>query len=144
MSTNIIFTETPIVVLGGIDLPDLVIDGDFGFNKIAASVERTIQGKAIVTEQVVQGSAFDLIGGDNWGWIDRTTMLSLVALAEAINTTYNLNYNGTIYLVRFRHEDGMPIEASPLLARPNADDDDSVVSPEDYWYNNVRVRLMKL
>lgn len=144
MSTNILFTEASIVVLGGIDLPNLVIDGDFGFNKIAASIERTIQGKVIVTEQVVQGSVFDLVGGDNWGWINRPTLLSVFALADAINTTYNLNYNGTIYLVRFRHEEGMPIEASPLLARPNADDDDSVVSPDDYWYNNVRIKLMKL
>ena len=147
--TNIIFEESPIVSLSGIDLPDLVMERDI-FVTVAANVERTIQGKVIVTEQIIQGQPFDLIGGDSWGWLNRTTINELVSIVNVINQTYTLDYNGVQYKVRFRYEDGDPIEAEPILPRPTLEDTitdgegNTVVSPDDYWYNNIRIKLMKL
>ena len=147
--TNILFDDDNVVMLNGIELPHLVMEPDI-FITIAATVDRTIQGKVLVTEQIIQGQIFDLVGGDNWGWMNRTTMLELIDILNVVNQTYTLDYNSTQYNVRFRYEDGAPIEATPILGRPNLDstitDDEgnTVVTPDDYWYNNIRIKLMKL
>lgn len=124
------------ITLGGIALPDLVFREDFGWTGVEGTMERTLRGRPVVFEISVSGRAVDLVGEENTGWVARSTLESLVALASVPGMTYTLSYEGTSYTVRFRSEDAPPIEASPLVARPNPDDED--------WYNNVVLKLMIL
>jgi hypothetical protein len=122
------------VILGGITLPDVVLDQEFGRQEVEAIVEYALDGTPIVWTQSSIGSPLVLTGGEDWGWITRSVLLQLQALARIPGATYTLDYEGTEYTVRFRHENAPVLEASPLLPRPNQDVTD--------FYNNVKIYLM--
>lgn len=121
------------ITLGGVTLPDLVIGDEYAWTGIEAAVDMTVGGAPIVWEREVSGQPLDLVGGDDWGWITRTTLESLKALAAVARSTYTLSFEGTDYTVRFRHEEGA-LEATPIIPRPNHDGTD--------YYRGVRIRLM--
>lgn len=119
-----------------VTLPDLVIDGEFEFTGVRAEVAHSLGGTPIVWEDSIQGKPLDLVGTRDEGWIDRTTLLALQALAGVAGATYTLTYESDTYNVRFRHEDVPAIEAFPIIPRPNPDGTD--------WYSNVRIKLMEV
>ena len=121
------------IILGGVTLPDLVKDQEYGWTGIRAEIDRSTGGAPIVWEQEITGRPVDLVGGDDWGLITRSTLESLKALASVLRATYTLSYEGEEYTARFRHEEGA-IEATPVLPRPNQASGD--------YYRNVRIRLM--
>ena len=124
------------ITLNGITLPDLVMENEFSRSLVEARTARTLGGKMNIWEQALSGRNFDLAGGDDFGLITREVLQQLLDLSAAANTFYTLSYEGADFTVRFRHEDGAPIEATPVVARPNQADGD--------WYKNVRIRLMEV
>ena len=123
------------ITLAGIALPDLVLDNEYGWSPVTASVRQTLGGSLVVWEQPRPGRPLDLTGGSDSGWITRATLESLRALAAVPGASYELSYEGTAYTVRFRHED-TALEAVPAVPRPNQ-------QPEDL-YHSVRIRLMQV
>lgn len=123
-----------MITLGGITLPDLVWEEELAWTGVEERVEYTLGGQVLVWEQAVGGRPITLTGGSDWGWITRGTLKSLRALAAAANAEYTLNYEGSLYTVRFIKSGAL--EASPLVPRPNAADTD--------YYNNVRINLMMI
>jgi hypothetical protein len=121
------------ITLGGISLPDFVIDQEFAWTGIESAVDRTVGGAPIVWEREISGEALDLVGTADMAWATRATIQAVRNLAAVARATYTLDYEGTEYTVRFRNEDGA-IEAEPLVPRPNHEDTD--------YYRNVRIRLM--
>ena len=121
------------VTLGGISLPDFVIDQEFAWTGVESAVDRTVGGAPIVWEREISGEALDLVGTVDMAWATRATIQAVRNLAAVPRATYTLDYEGTEYTVRFRNEDGA-IEAEPLVPRPNHEDTD--------YYRNVRIRLM--
>jgi hypothetical protein len=113
-----------------------VITPEFGNTKVRSQVELTLGGRPIVWEDSVASKEFSLVGTVDTGWIDRSTLVSLHALAEVPNATYELNYEGTVSTVRFRNEEPYCINAFPIIPRPNPDSTD--------WYNQVEIRLMEV
>ena len=124
------------ILLDAVELPDLLIDNEFGWNGVQAVVEMSLGGRPIVWEGSATGKELDLVGGSDWGWISRSVLESLQALASVPLATYLLSYEGTEYTVRFRHEDNPTIEAEPIVPRPNAAGID--------WFRNVTIRLMEV
>lgn len=124
------------VILEGITLPDLVIDNEFSNLKIRAEEEKSLSGRSIIWEQSTSFKPIDLIGGDDFGWISRTDLLQVQAFAEVAGATYTLNYEGTIYTVRFRNEDAPAIETDLVVPRSNPEGGD--------WYHNLRIKLMEI
>jgi len=124
------------ITLGGIELPDLVKDFEHSWSGVEAVADRSIGGAPIIWERKITGRPLDLVGGEDTAWIARSTLNALQALAGVPRATYVLDYEGVQNTVRFRHEDGHAIEATPLVARPNHEDAD--------YYRNVRIRLMVL
>ena len=124
------------ITIDGITLPDLVMENEFSRSMVEARTARTLGGKMNIWEQAVSGRNIDLAGGDDFGLITREVLQQLLDLSAAANAFYILSYEGAVYTVRFRHEDGAPIEATPVVARPNQEDGD--------WYNNVRIKLMEV
>ena len=121
------------ITLGGVSLPDLSIEQEYGWTGVEAAVDRTVGGSPVVWEREITGRTLDLVGGDDMGWITRSTLESLKSLAAVVRGTYTLSFEGTDYTVRFRHEEGA-IEAAPVIPRPNQASGD--------YYRNVRIRLM--
>ena len=124
------------ISLDGMDLPDLVMEDEFSQNRVEARVKRTLGGLPNIWEQKNSEKNIDLVGGRDFGWIGRDVLVRLQDLAAEANAFYTLSYDGTEYTVRFRPEDGAPIEATPVIPRPNQADGD--------WYCNVRIRLMEI
>lgn len=122
------------ITLGGVSLPDFVIDQEFAWTGIEAAVDRTVGGAPIVWEREISGQPLDLVGAVDMAWATRNTIQAVRNLAAVPRATYTLDYEGMEYTVRFRHEDGAAIEAEPLVPRPNHEGTD--------YYRNVRIRLM--
>jgi len=123
------------IFLESIELTGLILDENFD-NKIDSVFETSSMGTGIVFEKKRMFSAFDLIGGEKFGWLMRNTMNELKVLASALNSVYILNHEGVLYNVRWRNEDIPVIDASPIIRRSNFELDD--------YYNNVVLKFMEV
>ena len=125
------------VTLDTIDLSDLILENEIGVVTIQSEAETSLGGTPIVWEQALIGASIDLISPNtNSGWVSRTDLLAIKALANVPNTTYTLVYESDTITVRFRNEDPPVVEHSPIIERPNQDGTD--------WHTNVRIKLMKV
>ena len=125
-----------MILLGGIELPDLVWEGEFEFTGVAASVDFSLGGTPMVWEGAREGRPIDLVGGEDTAWISRSALESLKALAAVPLGVHTLDFEGTAYMVRFRHEEPPVISAEQVLPSPEADASDR--------FMNLRIRLMEV
>lgn len=126
----------PVTTLEGISLQGLVIDNELAFSPVEAKVSRSLDGGTIVWEGNSSGRPIDMVGGQDFGWLERSVLKQVKTLAAIPNATYTLVHNFETFRVRFRHEESAPVSASPLVARPNHADTD--------YYNNVVIKLMEV
>lgn len=124
------------ISLGGVTLPELVWDNEFGRAPVESKVDVSLGGTPLIWEQTTEGISIDLVGGTETGWATRSVLVALMALASLPEATYALSYEGDTYTVRFRHEEAPVIEANPVVPRPNHAGGD--------WYNNIRIKLMEV
>lgn len=125
------------ITLDTIALPDLIIEDEFASPPVAAVVEQSIINTPVVFEaERASGRPLTLVGGDDWGWIGRSTLAAVYALASVPGATYPLIFEGTAYTVRFRNEEPPAISAAPVAPRPNAASTD--------YYRNVIIKLMEV
>jgi len=124
-----------IVYLDSVNLPDVVINDEFGDKVIDSYVERTLDGTPIIWEQALTSGQFlNLTGGSDFAWISRGDLITLKELASVPYATYTLTYGGIDRTVRFRNEEFPVISATPLVPRINHENSD--------WYNNLVIKLM--
>lgn len=124
------------ILLDSIELPDLTIENEFGFTGVSAEVDFALDGTPLISESAESGEPIDLIGTDKTGWIARSVLKAVYALAAVIGAQYELNYEGRIFTVRFRNENPPAVFAEPVIARPDPADTD--------WYKNVKFKFMKI
>jgi hypothetical protein len=125
------------VSIGGITLPDdLIWENEHSFTGVDSRVEKSTGGAPIIWEGEIGGRPADLVGGDNWGWITLSQRKDMKALASVPRSTYELIHGTESYTVRFRNEEGEPIEAEPVKPMPGYEMED------DDMYCNVRIKLM--
>jgi hypothetical protein len=122
--------------IGGVTLPDVVIENEFAQAGVRSVVEFSLGGQPIVWEDYKYGKYIDLVGSTNQAWITRETLNDLLALIEIPSVSYTLDYEGDTITVRFRHEDPPVLIADPIAPRPNQGDSD--------YYNNLRIKLMEV
>lgn len=126
-----------IVNLESIDLPGLMLADDISHTGVRSDVAKTLSGGVVIWEtSEPSGRIIDLVGGDDFGWLERSDLQSLQALASVPGATYTLTTPDEIMTVRFRNENAPAIEATPIIGRPNPDAGD--------WYNKVRIKLMEV
>lgn len=126
------------IKLDYVDLPDLLFDdGGFGRVPVAAVAEQSVVNTPIIFEsEKAGGFLLNLVGTETSGWIEKAVMDALMALASVAGATYILEYEGTFFTVRFRHEDSPVLFAVPIIERPDIESSD--------WYNNVFIKLMEV
>lgn len=124
------------ITLGGVLLPDLVINDEISWSGIRCEISRTLDGSLLVWEQEIAGRPMTLVGRNDTAWITRRILFDVMGLAEVVGGVYVLNYEGEIYNVRFRHEDEPVISSVPVVERPNPSNND--------WYSNVMIKLMEV
>ena len=125
-----------MITLDGIELPNVLIDGEFPRPTVQSVVNYSLGGTAIVWEQPTQAKPLDLVGGSDFAWVKRSTLEALYNIAKQSGSVYSLNYNGTIYQVRFRNEDPPVIKATPIVGRVEQ-------GLEDY-YSDLVIKLLEL
>lgn len=101
--------------LAGIELPRgmLWVD-EFAWQPVAKSVERSITGTQIIDVAVKQaGRPITLEGVQDQGWMQRSTLLTVQALAQDPEGEYELVLaDGREFTVQFAPDE--PITAQPL------------------------------
>lgn len=121
--------------LDSISLPDLTKIPDT-WTGIRATKTFSIGGHPIVWEGSIYGKSYDLVGGADYGWMLLSDIKNLIALASVKNATYELEFNGEIKTVRFRNEDGDPIEYTPVINYSDIENSDKC--------NNIVIKLMEV
>ena len=125
------------ITLGGIALPDLILEPRTLYPGVRASVTPTLAGGVIIQEFAqVDNRNIDLVGGDDYGWIQYSTLMSLRSLAMTALSTHVLIYETETHTVRFRHEEGEPVYAEPIIPQVEPQNTD--------WWHNVILKLMKV
>lgn len=125
------------VLLDSVDVSGLILENEFGFPNVVSVVDESVDQSPIIYEaNKYSGKIRDLIGGQNWGTLERSTLLSVAALTEVKDAVYELNYNSTVFYVRFRSEDGNPIEATRVSI--------SETPSNTERYHSIRIKLMEV
>ena len=125
------------ITLGGVTLPgDLVWTDEFDWTPVEQSTEYTLGGALVVETGVrLAGRPITLAGADDQGWVTRTTLLALYALAQTPSTGITLELaDAREFDVVFRHG-GPAIEARQVqrVSPPAAGD-----------YYTVTIRLLEV
>lgn len=97
--------------------PDLYWADEFGWNQVEQSAERTITGALIVQ------AAGKTIGrpitlqpeADSDSWMSRDVLAQLRNFAAEPGKEMTLTLRGTSRTVIFRHQDGVAVEARPVV-----------------------------
>ena len=124
-----------MITLESIDITGLIVADDFTTNVFGVT-QRANDGSLIVYEQENKYKDIILIGGSDWGWLTRSIMNQLHALANGISVSYELDYEGVLSTVRFKSEDIPVISGTPLIKRSNKEDAD--------YYNDIVLKLMQV
>lgn len=128
---------TTSISIESINLPGLVLADDVSHTGIRSDVAKTLAGGLVIWEtQEPSGRVIDLVGGDDYGWLERSVLQSLQALASVPGATYTLTTLAEVITVRFRNENPPAIEATPIIERPNPAAGD--------WYNKISIKLMEV
>ena len=95
----------------------------------------SVAGALLLDVSVKQaGRPITLVGEEGVAWLSRATVLALQAMAADPEREMDLNIHGRHFTVRFRHGDGKPLEAEPVVRiNPPADTD---------WYMVKALRFL--
>jgi hypothetical protein len=105
------------ITLDTVTLPeDLVWEDEFSWTPVEQASDYTLGGALVVeTAARLAGRPVTLAGAEDQGWITRTTLEALYALAQAPSTGLALTLaDGRSLTVVFRHG-GPAIEARPVV-----------------------------
>lgn len=122
--------------LATVTLPDLIWGDEFDWTPVEQSADYTLTGALIIETAVRQaGRPITLMGGEEYGWTDRATVLALAALVAqpGLEMTLTLD-DAREFQVVFRQDD-KPMDAGPVLA---------VTDPEAGDYYTLTLRLMEI
>ncbi len=104
--------------LGGVSFDsDMFWEDEFNDNRVSASVTKTIGGGAVVQEfaKAEKGRFITLSSQASHGTQYKSTISSLIALAQVANATYTLVIGAVTKTVRFRNEiDGGAVQFQPF------------------------------
>lgn len=109
-----------------ITLPDdLLWINEFDWNPVEQSTERSLTGALLVQEQQQSfGRPIQLTGGDDAGWVSRSTVVGLLALSAIANKVMTLTLPDLrTYSVIFDRQSGRSIEAHQVIPFAYPDDD---------------------
>ena len=112
--------------LNTLTLPDdLLWTNEFSWSQVEQNIDRSLTGGLLVQEQEKQyGRSIELTGGDSAGWVNRATVVELLALTLTANKVMVLTLpDNREFSVIFDRRNGLPIEAKQVLpsAYPNQD-----------------------
>lgn len=86
---------------------DLMWNSQYNWSPVVQTVSYAIDGTMIVEAGTkMKGRPVSLVGGSNFGWMQRSLIDLLYAKAVTAGLTMTLNYKGQTHTVMFDHERG--------------------------------------
>lgn len=113
------------IVLNGLALPAMLWPDEFNAQQVAQTSKRTLAGGIVVFHnQLTAGQSITLESSEKAGWLRRSQVQALKAMADQSGLVMSLSLRGQSYSVTFRHHEGNAFEAEPVFpyANPTADD----------------------
>ncbi len=108
--------------------PDLLWEDEFKWAAVEQAVERSLTGAQIVhVGQRMAGRPITLRADDTSAWMTRADMTTLQAWANTPGLQLTLSLRGVAHQVLFRHHDGGPFDAHPVVHYADPDPTDWVV-----------------
>jgi hypothetical protein len=109
--------------------PDLAWSDEFEWSATEQAMTRSLTGKPILQYGTRNGGRpITLAAADNAAWMSRATMAQLQTWADTPGQALTLTLRGVGYPVVFRHHDGGPFDAAPLVDYADPDPADWVVA----------------
>ncbi len=124
-----------MITIEGVDITGLVIEDDF-VSQVVGVTQTANDGSLIVYEQAIKFKELNLIGGADWGWLNKDTLTQLRDMSNVIGAVYEFDYEGELSVVRFRSEDIPVVYGKSLIKRSNTQDTD--------YYNDIVIKLTQV
>lgn len=107
--------------LGGVTLnAQMVWEDRFRSQKVAQSVIITLGGTPVTYSQpLVAGESITLVSQRDRGWLTGAMVEQISALADQPGAVFELEINGVVRRVVFRHQEPPAFSAEPLVPRFN-------------------------
>ncbi len=115
-----------MITLDGLTLPVYLFwQDETDWTPVQQTTEYSTTGALLIDLATKQaGRPITLVGDEQTAWITRATALALMAMAANPGKEMTLILHDRSFQVMFRHSDGKPIDAEPLVRiSPPADDD---------------------
>lgn len=121
-----------MATLNGITLPHLLWQDEFDYSPVGEDIKVSLEGTLIKQESYAnEGRPITLIGGSNFGFIQRSVLTQLQSLEHTSNTVMTLVLDDSrVFNVEFRHGQ-KGITASPVTQG----------QPDNDTYYKVTIRL---
>lgn len=98
---------------------------EFKISKIAQTNQRTLGGQLVSYELGLdKGIDITLEAQVDTGWLKKSQVVALQALAEVVGATYTLVFETQTFTVQFRHDEAPAVEFTPIIFRRLSDDGD--------------------
>ncbi len=126
------------ITLGELTLPPYLLwEDEIGWSAVMQTTGYFLSGSLEIQEGIkLSGRPITLVGEMHLGWITRSLLLSIQALAQTPQEL-PLDYHGREFTVRFRQGNNeKPVEAVPLVKRIPPKDTDK--------YHSLVIRLMEV
>lgn len=117
-----------MITLDALSLPeDLWWQDETDWTPVVQGESYSVAGSLMVDVEPnikLAGRPITLVGDETTAWVSRATVLALMALAAVPGAEMELTIHARAFTVMFRHGDGKPVDAEPLVRlSPPADDD---------------------
>jgi len=114
---------------------DLVWDGEFSSPSVAGTSERAIDGHLVVQSQaLLGGQPLTLVGGVDSGWLARSTVIALKALAAVPGAVYTVTLaDSRTFQASF--DPAAPPEFSPVSPR-------SAPASDSWYYGTIKMFIL--
>lgn len=110
--------------------PDLFWEDEFAWAPVEQAMEYSLTGRPLIDIGArLAGRPITLRNYDDGSaWMTRADMAQLAAWASVPGQRLTLNLRGTTHLVMFRHHDGGPYSADPVVFYSDAEPTDWVLA----------------
>lgn len=129
-----------MIILGGVEFDEtsqcIVWTDEFRTSKVAQTNNRTLGGQLVSYELgLVEGFDITLEAQTETGWLKKSQVEAVQALAEVVGATYTLDFEGQIFTVQFRHDEPPAVDFFPIVFRSNSE-------PGDFFLGTIKLRTV--
>lgn len=128
-----------MIKLDDVVLPDgLWWADELNWCPVEQSAEYSLAGSLVIDHGTkLAGRPITLVGGENFGWTDRETVLALKEMEATSGIEMTLIYGSRTFDVMFDLAGGPAVTATPIVQHVDGETDDAI-------YYSLTIKLMEI